>query len=334
MARRRRGEAETFSLSFLDCICCGFGAIVLLLVLTRIYDPVTLDRPPQEVDGLVEQLEDTLFDIRGETERLEARLKSITDQKVTAEERVNSLRGELSRLRGQFEATAGDATVAGETLGELLSARQRLTEEMRRLAARAKERTPGGPVGGIPVDSEYIVFIIDTSGSMRQFNWNLVLRKINEVLNAYPRVRGIQIMNDNGAYMFGQFSRTWMTDSAQLRRNIASRMRTWDAFSDSNPADGIAAAIRTFWSADKKISLYVFGDDFSGNSIKGVVDGVADINKPDASGRPRVRIHAIGFPIGFGGIGSSDNRSTKFAALMRELCRRNGGTFVALTERG
>ena len=32
----RRREVEVFSLSFLDCICCGFGAIILLLVLTEI----------------------------------------------------------------------------------------------------------------------------------------------------------------------------------------------------------------------------------------------------------------------------------------------------------
>jgi len=30
----RRRTPQTFSLSFLDCICCGFGAIILLFVLT------------------------------------------------------------------------------------------------------------------------------------------------------------------------------------------------------------------------------------------------------------------------------------------------------------
>ena len=334
MARRRRQEADSFSLSFLDCICCGFGAIVLLLVLTRIYDPITIDQTPKEVEDLVIQLEETLYDIRGESTRLERRLRTIEDTKVETEDLVRTLRGELSRLQGQFLASNEEASVTGDTLGELRSARQQLTAEMRRLQRRAKERKPGGPIAGIPVDSEYIIFIIDTSGSMRQFNWNMVLRKINEVLNAYPRVKGIQIMNDNGSYMFRSFARSWMKDSAQLRRSIAQRMQTWDAFSDSNPADGITAAIRTFWSQDKRISLYVFGDDFGGNSIKEVVDAIASVNKPDESGRPRVRIHAIGFPIGFGGIGSSDRRSTKFAALMRELCRRNGGTFVALTQRG
>jgi hypothetical protein len=37
----KRRETEVFSLSFLDVICCGFGAIILLLVLTeRVGRPV------------------------------------------------------------------------------------------------------------------------------------------------------------------------------------------------------------------------------------------------------------------------------------------------------
>lgn len=31
----RRRDIEIFSLSFLDCICCGFGAIILLFVLSK-----------------------------------------------------------------------------------------------------------------------------------------------------------------------------------------------------------------------------------------------------------------------------------------------------------
>ena len=40
---RRRRSVEVFSLSFLDCICCGFGAIILLLVLTEVGRPVVVD---------------------------------------------------------------------------------------------------------------------------------------------------------------------------------------------------------------------------------------------------------------------------------------------------
>ena len=43
MRRIRRRSAESFSLSFLDCICCGFGAVILLLVLTKIGEPLALE---------------------------------------------------------------------------------------------------------------------------------------------------------------------------------------------------------------------------------------------------------------------------------------------------
>ena len=36
--RKPRRSAEEFSLSFLDVICCGFGAIILLLMITKIAD--------------------------------------------------------------------------------------------------------------------------------------------------------------------------------------------------------------------------------------------------------------------------------------------------------
>jgi hypothetical protein len=41
--RRRRDVAE-FSVSFLDVICCGFGAIILLLIITKTVQPVLLER--------------------------------------------------------------------------------------------------------------------------------------------------------------------------------------------------------------------------------------------------------------------------------------------------
>ncbi len=51
--------------------------------------------------------------------------------------------------------------------GRLLAAQQELTREMERLLGQARRpRRSEATVGGIPVDSEYIIFIIDTSGSM------------------------------------------------------------------------------------------------------------------------------------------------------------------------
>ena len=66
MARKRR-EVDQFSLSFLDCICCGFGAIVLLLVLSKIYEPAVLEKTEEDLRQLIAKLQEELFEIRGES---------------------------------------------------------------------------------------------------------------------------------------------------------------------------------------------------------------------------------------------------------------------------
>ena len=55
MARKKR-QIEAFSLSFLDCICCGFGAIVLLLVLSKIYEPVILEKTNEDLQQLIAKI--------------------------------------------------------------------------------------------------------------------------------------------------------------------------------------------------------------------------------------------------------------------------------------
>ena len=42
----KRRDVEVFSLSFMDCICCGFGAIILLMVLTDVSHPIVIERSP------------------------------------------------------------------------------------------------------------------------------------------------------------------------------------------------------------------------------------------------------------------------------------------------
>jgi hypothetical protein len=95
-------------------------------------------------------------------------------------------------------------------------------------------------------------------------------------------------------------------------------------------AEGIIHAIQTFYTTDKRISLYVFGDEFTGSSIDEVVNTVKQINQPDAQGERRVRIHAVGFPTQFVNPPHLQITGIRFATLMRILCLENGGTFVGL----
>jgi hypothetical protein len=80
---------------------------------------------------------------------------------------------------------------------------------------------------------------------------------------------------------------------------------------------------------DKRISLYVLGDEFTGDSIQQALDEVSTINRPNKDGRRIVRIHAIGFPEG---PGMTPFTSIRFSALMRLMCEQNNGTFVGITQ--
>ena len=326
MSKRKR-DIEAFSLSFLDCICCGFGAIILLLVLSKIYEPVVFEETQEDLQLLIAMLQEQLFEIQGETTVMTRALSAVrietTDTKMT----LAQLQKELNSIQGQYKLLTEEDPMLNIDEGDLKAARQRLSAEMQRL--RKFDRAPDDAVGGIPVDSEYIIFVVDTSGSMQQ-KWDWVERKLGDVLNVYPHVKGLQIMNDNGSYMFQQYSGTWIDDTPQIRQHIKNQMRLWAPFSDSDPSDGIAYAIRTFWAADKKISIYVLGDEFQGNSAEAVMRQIDAIDVEDENGDRRVRIHAIGFPYSFGG-SSIPPSSQRFAGLMRLLCERNGGTFVALT---
>lgn len=329
MMKKRRRDIDIFSLSFLDCICCGFGAIILLFVLSKFAQPVVIEKIKENMQAEIVRLESERFEIRGETQILNRELISKNEQLSEEKKRLARLRGDLSAIEGQFTASKEDAMIQNIIEGNLARARQELTEEMKRLLKNLpKKITPS--VGGIPVDSEYILFIIDTSGSMQRNAWSLVQKKMRETLEIYPKVKGIQIMNDMGNFLFSQYAGKWIPDTPARRRAIISALRTWNAFSNSSPVEGITAAINMFYSKDKKISLYVFGDEFSGPAIQPIIDEIDKINRAEKDGSHRVRIHAVGFPVVMEQTNQRGNTGERFATLMRALCQRNGGAFVGL----
>ena len=324
---KRRG-IEEFSISFLDVICCGFGAVILLLMLTRPLEPILLEDSEVDLSERIEAREQALFEIRGEIREL------LASDNATATDRLAAIEA-IKELERQLEDTLGKAISLGEAereideqTAELASAKQTLTDEMQRLLGLDFKRD-SGLVGGIAVDSEYIIFVIDTSGSMQSAAWNQVVRKVDETLSIYPRVKGIQVMNDMGDYMFPQYRGTWLDDGAGVRNRIIQTLSGWAPFSNSSPVEGIREAIDTYYDPSKNISIYVFGDDYTGDSVEEVVDAVDLINIADEMGRRRVRIHAVGFPVY---LDQPNARIYRFAALMRELAYRNDGTFVGLTE--
>jgi len=327
--KKQRKKIDVFNLSFLDVVSCGFGAIILLLVISKVSEPLVIEKMSVDLSGLIVQLEQEIFEVRGETRVINRQLTEKQTQFSESKEKLARLLGDLSKIQGQFKTAKTD--LASQTLieNQMQTARQSLTEEMRKLQSMFQPPETDSVIGGVPVDSEYIIFIIDTSGSMQRYAWPLVRRKMEEILAIYPQVKGIQVMNDMGDYMFSQYSGRWIPDSPARRRAILKQLASWAPFSNSSPVEGITSAVRRFYASDKKISLYVFGDDFSRGSIQDVVDTVDRINQSLRGDERRVRIHAVGFPVLFTQPAAEMNVA-RFSALMRRLAEDNNGSFVGL----
>lgn len=327
----KRRTAEEFNISFLDVICCGFGAIILLLMITKTVAPQLIEVSAIALKGRIAELQKQVFDIRGEAHILNRDLNAKQEQLSRFQEKIAIYRGQVENLQKSYKTSTIVDMANSKITKKLAIAQQKLTTEMQRLLGKQQQRK-NNSIGGIPIDSEYIIFVIDTSGSMFSYAWPRMLKEFSAVLQVYPKLKGIQVMNDMGNYMFSRYRGKWIPDTPGRRKVILDRLRSWDSFSNSSPVEGITSAIRTFYEPGKKISVYVFGDEFTGDSIESVVNQIEKINQKDALGQRMVRIHAIGFPVQFIRQPHLQETGRRFATLMRELTFRNGGAFVGLND--
>lgn len=176
---RRRRRTEVFGLSFLDCVCCGFGATVLIYMILN--------------SGQKERAQDVLGPMRAETNRLE-------EQVLEGQANLVELRNTLERVREDAVATSGlstrlidvvkqsqeelatfeRATIAQrEHVNKLQADLRSLEEGNKRLTGGARSReVPGDKVRsfvgngdrqyltGFKVGGKRILFLVDASASM------------------------------------------------------------------------------------------------------------------------------------------------------------------------
>ncbi|HEY5559388.1 MAG TPA: hypothetical protein VIK49_06635, partial [Steroidobacteraceae bacterium] len=153
MKRRIRRDTETFSMSFLDCICCGFGAIILLLVLNEFGEPIQLEQAKTDLDAQIVKMEKEIFDIRGMALVLERELRARIEQLSEEQKRIARLRGDLSEIQGQHKASSDEEDMLKKITDQMTAARRALIDETRALRGAGLQRVYNQPVAGVPIDS-------------------------------------------------------------------------------------------------------------------------------------------------------------------------------------
>ena len=108
MLGRRRRSIDIFNMSFLDVVSCGFGAIILLLVIIKVVEPAVIEKLAVDLTGLVQELEQQLHQMRGETAIFNRELTHKREQLSEKQEKLARLKGEWSSVRGQYATTRNE----------------------------------------------------------------------------------------------------------------------------------------------------------------------------------------------------------------------------------
>ena len=166
MLTQKRREVELFSLSFMDCICCGFGAILLIFILTT-GQKATFDR--KELTELRERVGRLTKDTRVEKDEVERLAKSLAvidldlrglrDQKAQEESRVTEREKQMQLLLREVS-----------TLKDIMA---KLMEEKAALPTQEEPAPVPVPnvdrrqyLTGVRLEGDYVLFLVRASGSM------------------------------------------------------------------------------------------------------------------------------------------------------------------------
>lgn len=314
MKKANRRSTDIFSLAFLDIIACGFGAIVLLLLIVK------PDSPSSVIED--ENIEE-LFSLQNKRDSLSTELIKLDQTELNLQQFLNSRKNIQEQSAQSLISLKLQVSLLSEVKEKLSISQQYLTEEMERIL-NTKERDD--EVGGIPVDSEYIIFVIDNSGSMEK-PWKTLLNEMQNILDIHPEIKGIQVMNDQGSYLIKGYAgkNKWALDTASTRKGIIDLLKVrsnWRAQSLSNPVNGIKTAINNHFMPGRKISIYLLGDDLmnAGVVVDRTIEEIDKINTDPLSGKKKARIHGIVFA------GMANRNLVDYANFIRQLTYRNDGT--------
>ena len=262
----KRKNTELFSMSFLDIMSCGFGAIVLILLISQFKTSEVINDVIPKVN-LVE-LEKSLKKLKEENSNLETKLNVISTEEMDANEKLRKSLSVSESLMNIVTVTAQE----NKKMSQEVNTRKSDSKNVKLDIANA---------GGLNVESDYIVFVIDNSGSMEEWGpWSTVISEISKIIDAFPNLKGFQVLNDQGRKMVSS-SEKWIEDTLSNRKLMKQSIRTFRGTSRSNPIDGLRIALTRYANGIDKVGIFVVGDDISlqqGERIEDYYNEIQNLN--------------------------------------------------------
>ncbi len=161
----KRRETEVFSLSFLDCICCGFGAVLLVFLLT-VSQKQLVDK--SVVDDVQRRVQQTKTDVNLSNEDLARLGRSVAALRLELDDlqkRTQADQLKLSERKREMLLMLQQSGNLKDAIDQLLGEKKNIpTEDVAPVPIPEVDRRQY--LTGVKLNGEFVVFLIRISGSM------------------------------------------------------------------------------------------------------------------------------------------------------------------------
>lgn len=184
----KRRPFSVFTLSFLDVMCCGFGAVVLLFMILKheaiVQEEVAAVDLSVEVDALqaqIAQARDAASDARAQALTIDEQIEQLLAESASARELLAQAKTER-KPRAAPAITARDVNALKAALKKLETDKQQLMSQLNEQSRQVRQFVGQGNreyLTGIKTGGKHVLILLDNSASMLDASIVNVLRRRN-----------------------------------------------------------------------------------------------------------------------------------------------------------
>ena len=191
MARRRR-QFEVFSMSFLDCMSCGFGAVILFFMIINSQVRETTESDPTSLMAETRKIEVEILEGRKDLVLAKNTMQQLDTEKSTAEGQIAQIIALIEALRAELSQYDSETLAKIERVEELQSDIENLEEEVKRLLALSESQEADGNklrefqgdgdrqyLTGLKLGGQRTLILVDRSASMLDSTIVNIIRRRN-----------------------------------------------------------------------------------------------------------------------------------------------------------
>ena len=207
MARKRR-QFEVFSMSFLDCMSCGFGAVILFFMIINSQVRETTESDPTSLMAETRKIELEILEGRKDLVLAKNTIEQLEIEKTDAEGQIAQIISLIEQLREELSQYDSETLATIERVEQLQSDIKNLEEEVKRLLALAEsEKAEGNKLRefqgdgdrqyltGLKLGGKRTLILVDRSASMLDSTIvNIIRRRNMDVADKLAAVKWRQVV--------------------------------------------------------------------------------------------------------------------------------------------